>query len=218
MPVLDLSPQLLAVRDQGTRGTCVAFAVTAAHEHARLSRGAGALLGVEMLFWGCKQADADPDDGTTFAAASTALAADAQSTEALWPYDTTRDHRSSAYRPPAAALQPSERRRATLAPITATLPGIAEQLHAGHLIVVGLELWDAFYACSSSTIQPPDADFDGGGHAVCLVGMDEDARRVKVRNSWGTSWGDGGCAWLSFAGLASALLDAWVVRDDLDPA
>lgn len=36
----------------------------------------------------------------------------------------------------------------------------------------------------------------GGGHAVAIVGYREDDRFI-VRNSWGTSWGDGGFAYAS---------------------
>ena len=40
-----------------------------------------------------------------------------------------------------------------------------------------------------STYQPATAC---GGHAVCLVGYDEQS--FIIRNSWGTEWGDGGFA------------------------
>ena len=40
-----------------------------------------------------------------------------------------------------------------------------------------------------------------GGHQVCLVANDTHSQMVYVRNSWGTSWGDDGHAWLSWADL-----------------
>lgn len=40
-----------------------------------------------------------------------------------------------------------------------------------------------------------------GGHEVCLDGIDPGRSLVRVCNSWGESWGDGGRAWLSYADL-----------------
>jgi hypothetical protein len=38
--------------------------------------------------------------------------------------------------------------------------------------------------------------FPNDGHAVCIVGYDEDGFLIK--NSWGTDWGDKGYGWISF--------------------
>jgi len=46
-----------------------------------------------------------------------------------------------------------------------------------------------------------------GGHQVALVGIDVENELVKVRNSWGTGWGDGGYAWLTWPDLAMLLRD-----------
>lgn len=46
-----------------------------------------------------------------------------------------------------------------------------------------------------------------GGHQVCITADDADRRRVRVRNSWGTSWGDAGHAWLSWDDLDDLLRD-----------
>jgi C1A family cysteine protease len=46
-----------------------------------------------------------------------------------------------------------------------------------------------------------------GGHQVCLVGLDVEREAVRVRNSWGTSWADGGYAWLRFEDYDRLLAD-----------
>jgi len=46
-----------------------------------------------------------------------------------------------------------------------------------------------------------------GGHAVCLVGYDEDS--FIVRNSWGTTWGDRGFAYASDQYAAQAFTEAY---------
>jgi len=37
-----------------------------------------------------------------------------------------------------------------------------------------------------------------GGHAISLVGYDEEKRAWLIRNSWGQEWGDKGYAWISW--------------------
>lgn len=48
------------------------------------------------------------------------------------------------------------------------------------------------------TIQVDFGSPVAGGHQVCLVGLDVEREAVRVRNSWGTGWADGGYAWLQF--------------------
>jgi C1A family cysteine protease len=51
---------------------------------------------------------------------------------------------------------------------------------------------------TSHTIHVDTRSGIAGGHQVAIVGVDVDRQAVRVRNSWGTSWGDGGYAWLSW--------------------
>jgi len=37
-----------------------------------------------------------------------------------------------------------------------------------------------------------------GGHAMCIVGYDDSKEAFKVRNSWGASWGDNGYLWIGY--------------------
>lgn len=45
----------------------------------------------------------------------------------------------------------------------------------------------------------------GGGHQVCIVANDTERRRVRIRNSWGSGWGDQGHAWLSWSDFDALL-------------
>jgi len=46
-----------------------------------------------------------------------------------------------------------------------------------------------------------------GGHEYALTGIDVRRQRVRVNNSWGSSWGVRGCAWLSFTDLGRLLAE-----------
>jgi C1A family cysteine protease len=215
--VIDCTPLLRAVRDQGQRGTCVAFATTAVHEHARAARRGVVSddLSPEHLFWRAKQIDGNTDDGTTFISARDALADPGQCNDSHWPYVSPRDLTAGYAPPPAVPAAPL--RRATMTRIGPDLGAIADVLGGSCPVVAGLRLWEGFYDCDSASLSPPNADIDPTAlHAVCLTGLDEQASTVMVRNSWGTSWGDGGYAWVALSALDSVLLDSWVVEDDLD--
>lgn len=38
-----------------------------------------------------------------------------------------------------------------------------------------------------------------GGHQICVVGVDVAQQRIRIRNSWGASWGDEGHCWMTWA-------------------
>src|SRR5690348_5225320 len=103
MNKIDLRPLFPPVGDQGMRGTCVAFAVTSAHEIVLFKR-TGTLhdLSEEALYWHCKQIDGDQDSGTSFDSAAAALKQHGQPTEEKWPYDGVRDETAPDYTPPQA--------------------------------------------------------------------------------------------------------------------
>lgn len=44
-----------------------------------------------------------------------------------------------------------------------------------------------------------------GGHQVAVVGVDVAQQAVRIRNSWGGSWGDGGYCWLSWGDWGALL-------------
>ena len=206
--LVDFSLQLGPPRDQGNRETCVAFAVGAAHEMARLRRREGprADLGEELLYWRCKQIDGDTEGGTAPASAAQALIDPGQSAAGLWPYDGNRDDRSAAYQPPTTALDPVSLRHASLSETSPTAQNL------------GLDLWPHFFAPhGGELVVPALTDLLGEGHAVTVVGYDESAESLLIRNSWGAAWGAHGHARLPETTLEVASLGAWIVEDDIDP-
>ncbi len=73
-----------------------------------------------------------------------------------------------------------------------------------------------WHTSSSGHIAVPAAHAVAlGGHAVLLAGFDDaaggGAGHFIVRNSWGTSWGDGGYGYLPYAYVAAHGLQAWAL-------
>ena len=53
-----------------------------------------------------------------------------------------------------------------------------------------------------------------GGHAVVAVGYDDAKKRLIMRNSWGTGWGDRGYFYLPYEYITTPNLaaDFWTIR------
>jgi C1A family cysteine protease len=214
----DLSALLGAARDQGNRETCLAFATGAAHELARFSKRGGAVepLGEELLYWRCKQIDLDDQGGTTPSSVAAALKDPGQSAATYWPYDGGRDECDPAYQPPQIAIEPENMRLATFAPTSLDLANIRALVRVGHVIVLGLDLWPSFYRPEHGEVAvPSSAELLGEAHAVAVVGFDDEAAWLLVRNSWGLTWGNQGHIRLPEAAVEVAGLGAWIVEDDI---
>lgn len=80
------------------------------------------------------------------------------------------------------------------------LDQIKAQLSDGQPVVFGTKLAQSFLrfrgpGVYSRSQQEPLLD---GGHAMVLIGYDDDRKAFRLQNSWGTGWGDQGRAWLSY--------------------
>jgi hypothetical protein len=216
---VDLSALLGPVRDQGHRSTCLAFAATAAHELARLRRRGDPrpTLGEELLYWRCKEIDEDVEPGTAPASAIEAICNPGQSDANLWPYEGGRDESGGSWMPPSAALDKAVVRRGSMSEINTDPVALRKALEAGHAVILGLDLWEEFYAAPAGAVGVPvEEDLLGDGHAVALVGFSLDGT-FRIRNSWGPTWGEDGLASIEEAALSVAALGAWMIEDDLDP-
>jgi len=139
--VLDLRNRQSPIKDQGRRGTCVAFAATAGHE---MLRADGEDLGEEFVHWAAKQCDGLPTatEGTTLSAAASGLARLGQSPEHLWPYDEARDQWAATYQPSdeacAAAALRCLRGGHAVQPTSAVLRDMLDQ---GMAVLLGVRLY-----------------------------------------------------------------------------
>jgi C1A family cysteine protease len=215
----DISSELGPVRDQGRRGTCLAFAVCAAHEVSRLRRRGEPRpeLGEELLYWRCKKIDADDANGTGPASAAQALLDPGQSAAALWPYDDQRDERATTYEPPSGALETAAMRHGSLAATEASAANIGGLLEVGQAVVLGIDLWPQFFEDHGGDLSVPAfTDLLGAPHAVTVVGFERAGEWLLIRNSWGQSWGEEGHARLPDAALEVVGIGAWIVEDDID--
>jgi C1A family cysteine protease len=194
------------VKDQGDRPTCVAFAVSAFHEHWLEIRSAGKAeieldLSEEFLFYGCKRRDSlsVKADGTTVRAASDWLLTDGQCIELLHPYRTTGFLLPT---PSQAAVSDAKGRTLnTLATKAVTFDVLSDSLEKGVPSVGVIEIFqNAYFPFAGGTLAFPSfGEQSLGLHAVLFVDASNETadRTITFLNSWGTGWGQNGFGRLS---------------------
>jgi hypothetical protein len=188
----DLRPKFGAARDQGTRPTCLAFAMSDAH---RAARSQGELFAADYAHYhAARRMNATMNAAVSTEAMREALEQDGQPLEAQCAYT---DPRADDWKPPAdvGALWKRPSALAKAAPPSEVL---RVALGASRAHVLTLLISEAFYAPDPVTFEiADDASPDVGEHAVVVVGSRAAGDFYLVRNSWGVDWGVEGYAWLA---------------------
>lgn len=198
------------VRDQGLRGTCLAFAVTGAHEVARAVGGPVVEnLSDEALYWGCKIVDGNWASGTRFSSAAVALRSTGQPLEAVWPYDP---HRAEGVRFDPPKQPTADWHISGLESLALVRSELRAEIDRGRPVLLGLTVFDSFFVpTAAGRIEPPvPGSPPRGGHAVIAVGYDPGA--FLIRNSWGSTWAIGGYAWLANEYVERHVRGTWIIN------
>jgi hypothetical protein len=201
----DIRARFGPARDQGRRPTCLAFALSDAHAADR-SPHVG--LSPDFLYYHALQRmpAGHGDNGVGLTEALEALDQDGQPIELVWPYLSRLPDDLKAWQPPTGVKVLFASGRAT----AATVNAICVALDADQAAVVVFQPTESFYSVRRDGTLPRlalDPDFPQL-HAVVAVGYatEDGERQVLVRNSWGATWGDSGCAWMPEDYLAPRLV------------
>lgn len=89
--------------------------------------------------------------------------------------------------------------------------GICHALARGYCPIFGMPVDTRYEQIGSAIYDGPGGAFLGN-HAQVIVGYSAILDAFKVLNSWGTSFGDGGFAWISASFMASRTFDKWVIQ------
>ena len=89
-------------------------------------------------------------------------------------------------------------------------------LSEGYPFVFGFSVFSSFYKIGRNGKMPipkPNEELLGG-HAVMAVGYDDRKQVFIVRNSWGSSWGDGGYFYMPYSYITdnNRCDDFWTIR------
>ena len=80
---------------------------------------------------------------------------------------------------------------------------IKEVLASGNPIICGIAVYASFKSANSNkygNIPMPNTKTEKllGGHAILLIGYDDNSKTFKFQNSWGTNWGNKGFGYIPY--------------------
>ncbi len=193
----DLRPRFGDARDQSPRATCLAFAASDAH--AAVRAGGWQPLSAEWAYYHALKRDGGVVGcGTRLGAMQHALHIDGQPVEEDWPYIAREILPHDTWSPPSGVSSLYFRQSANA---NASFADICSELDKANPVIVVMTLsrtfdfeWDDEFVVDADEPTVPDRV-----HAVVAVGHGTRGtdKLILVRNSWGTSWGDSGHAWIS---------------------
>ncbi|HVN56050.1 MAG TPA: C1 family peptidase [Anaerolineaceae bacterium] len=197
-PRVDLHENMPPIRNQGQRGTCVAFATTAVREYLLCpTPQANTDLSEQFLYWNCKKHDLYPGEGTFINIAMDRLVNDGECTETDWPYNPVVIHGNEGQDPPpptalGAAAPFKISKTSQLA--ARSVDDLRQALADGSPIAFATTVYNYWFGATTGDIRLPlPNDPVAGGHAMCMVGYEDDPSvpgggYFMIRNSWGTNW------------------------------
>lgn len=202
------------VMNQGNCGSCVAFATVATLE-AQMSISSGLpwlrpTFSSQALFscggGGCETGWM-PEQATRF------LQRSGIPDEACMPYssgstglDVSCGHQCSD----ASARNLRIADYSTPTSFGGSIDEVKEALKRGPLVTT-LMVYEDFLAYGSGVYRHVTGKI-AGGHAVSLVGYDNQKRAWLIRNSWGPEWGEGGYGWISWSDTSGVGANTWSIE------
>jgi len=214
----DLTQWCSPIEDQGDIGSCTANAGVALIEYYQ-RRAFGEHLDASRLFlykvtrsllhW-------TGDTGAWLRTTMKAMVLFGVPPEEFYPYDVSKydDEPSAFCYAFAQNYQSIKYYRLDKATVSSTqlLDRVKNFLAAGLPSMFGFTVYN-FGNDKGEFEFPGPRDASQGGHAVVAVGYDDNRKigkekgALKIRNSWGTDWGEGGYGWLPYAYVEAGLAD-----------
>lgn len=220
---VDLRKWASPIDNQGELGSCTGFSIKAARELMLNRDGKPAYEPLSPLFlyyYERKMENTiDEDAGAMIDSGFEVLKKIGISREALWTYDDSNDNNPDTKEkfqlaPPAEAYSDAGKYRVKSIRALESLRDIRYELAHRNPVVIGMEVYEAFYEPKNGVLPKPNPNEKSqGGHAVMVVGYDDVQKVLIVKNSWGNDWGDKGYFYLPYEYFKFNLAgEAWAAQ------
>jgi len=213
---VDWTEQVTEIRNQGQEGSCVGFAVCALKEFQEWRQhGKKFDFSERWIYEWAKEHDEWPGtdyEGTSIRGAMKALAQHGICEEKLWPYIPGQKGEPDEKAAEDAYSYRIEKYRSLVIP-RKDIRLILRGLHETGPIAAGFAVHSTWFNVGSDGIIKKPCCFAKilGYHAVPVVAYD--GKYLKIKNSWGSSWGAQGFGYLKFNYAIDILHSAWAAYD-----
>lgn len=203
---VDLSAGFTEIKNQGSQGACVSFSLLSVFEYfLKQNHESFPDLSEQFLYYNARKRRGSEllDSGSDSVNSIHSLVEDGVCTESLWPYDVTK----YAVEPSPTAYKEAKIRRVKKAVmVEKNIESIKSALEDGLPVVFAVDIFPSFGKNVAGFVPMPSEDEvnallnsqENHAHAMVFCGFNNAQRVFKVRNSWGTSFGDKGYCYISY--------------------
>ena len=203
---IDISNGFTEIKNQGAQGACMSFSMVSVFEYfLKKNHAKFPDLSEQFLYYNARKRTGREqfDEGSTSVASIQTLTEDGICSEEAWKYDVN----AFAEQPSAEAYAEAKHRRVKRAVmVEKKIETLKSALDDGLPVVFAVDLFPSFGKGVNGFISMPSDDEvkqlkeseENHSHAMVLCGFNEEQKVFKVRNSWGTDFGDRGYCYLSY--------------------
>jgi hypothetical protein len=214
----DLAADLPPPGNQGKQGSCVAWAVGYSartyylkHDYSEDVTQAQNILSPAFIFNSLRTTPGDCSEGTSIADALKLL----ESSGGV-PLDTLPYNPSECIARPSREVLASNSKRFRITGYR-RVEGRSEddikgQIYSGNPVIFAIDVPAEFDHYHQGTIDSTEERGLDYGHAMVIVGYDDDRQAYHFVNSWGTRWGEHGFGWISYRSAAALWQEGYVME------